>query len=312
VTKLPLSALLPLSLSQQPRAARNSFGSAASAAAIAALVSLSGCAKTVNALNEVKGSIADATGSIGPSSPSTKLPTEEGALRRFAEEWGRRYDANRKDKTTAFTYARALHALDRNAEAVAVLQGLAIQYPEDMKVLGAYGKALADAGRLKEAADVLSRAHTPERPDWSVLSAQGSIADQLGNHEEARSYYEAALKIRPNEPTVLSNLGLSYALSKQLPRAEETLSLAARQPNADMRVRQNLALVLALEGKFQQAEEWSRHDLSPIDAAANVAAIRQTISQSNTWSEIQKAAPPSSAGAAKAAKIERQSSASTQ
>ena len=94
---------------------------------------------------------------------------------------------------------------------------------------------------------------------------------------------------------MLSNLGLSYALSKQLPRAEETLPTAARQPSADTRVRQNLALVLALQGKFEQAEQWSRHDLSPIDAAANVATIRQTISQSNTWSEIQKATPASSA-----------------
>jgi len=53
-----------------------------------------------------------------------------------------------------------------------------------------------------------------------------------------------------------------------------------------MRVRQNLSLVLALEGKFPQAEEWSRRDLSPIEAAANVASIRQMISQSNTWRDI--------------------------
>ena len=156
-----------------------------------------------------------------------------------------------------------------------------------MDVLAAYGKSLADAGRLQEAADVLARAHTPERPDWSVLSAQGSIADQLGHHEEARDYYQTALKIRPNEPTVLSNLGLSYALSKQLPHAEQTLLTAAAQPAADTRVRQNLALVLALQGKFEEAESWSRHDLSPIDAAANVASIRQMIAQSNSWREIQ-------------------------
>lgn len=255
---------------------------AVSALTILAFVALTGCGRT----------LSDVTGSIGTAADA-KLPTDEGALRRYAEEWGRRYDANRKNKATALTYARALHALDQNAQAVAVLQGLAIQNPEDLKVLSAYGKALADAGRLKEAADVLTRAHTPERPDWSVLSAQGSIADQMGNHDEARSYYEAALKIRPNEPTVLSNLGLSYALSRQLPRAEETLLLAAKQPTADMRVRQNLALILALEGKFAQAEEWSRHDLSPIDAAANVAMIRQTISQSNTWRDIETIAPAS-------------------
>jgi Flp pilus assembly protein TadD len=247
-----------------------------SAVALAALLGLSACNKT---------SLGDITGSIGASSAT--LPTDETALRQFAEEWGRRYDRNPKDRTTAITYAKALHALDQNAQAVAVMQGLAIQYPEDMKVLGAYGKALADAGRLKQAAEVLQKAHTPERPDWSVLSTQGSIADQLGDHEGARGYYEAALKIRPNDASVLSNLGLSYALARNLPQAEETLRLAASQPAADMRVRQNLALVLALQGKFSEAEEWSRRDLPPADAAQNVASIRQMISQSNTWRDIQ-------------------------
>lgn len=251
----------------------------ARALALGVALCLSGCNKT---------SLGDITGSIGRAPAS--LPQDEAALRRFAEEWGQRYDRNPKDKTTAITYARALHALDQNAQAVAVMQGLAITYPEDMKVLGAYGKALADAGRLSQAAEVLQKAHTPERPDWSILSTQGSIADQLGDHEGARTYYEAALKIRPNEPSVLSNLGLSYALAKNLPRAEETLRLAVSQPAADMRVRQNLALVLALQGKFDEAEELSRRDLPPADAAQNVAAIREMISQSDTWREIQAGA----------------------
>ena len=217
----------------------------------------------------------------GPESPK-----DEAGRRQFAEEWGRRYDANPQDRATAMTYARALHGLDQNAQAVAVLQGLAIQYPEDMKVLGAYGKALADAGDFRQATEVLSRAHTPDRPDWTILSAQGSVADQMGDHETARGYYEAALKIRPDEPSVLSNLGLSYALSRQLPKAEATLRAAAEQPGADARVRQNYALVLGLQGKFADAEVVSRRDLSPADAAANIASIRQMISQSDTWREI--------------------------
>ncbi len=254
-----------------------------SAFLLAALLGLTGCNKT---------SFTDVTGSI---SAPTALPSDEGALRQFSEEWGRRYERNPKDKMAAMTYARALHALNQNAQAVAVMQGLAITYPEDMKVLGAYGKALADAGNLKQAADVLQKAHTPERPDWSILSTQGSIADQLGDHDGARSYYETALKIRPNEPSVLSNLGLSYALARNLPRAEETLRLAAAQPGADMRVRQNLALVLALQGKFSEAEALSRQDLPPMDAAQNVASIRQMISQSDTWRDIQAGATKRSA-----------------
>ncbi len=278
---VPVPAISPPLAQAEPK--RNHR--AAVALALAVLIGLSGCSKT----------ISDVTGSIGKTQAPVAIPTEEGALRRFAEDWGRRYDANPKDKTTAITYARALHGLDQNTQAAAVLQGLAIQNPQDMQVLAAYGKSLADAGRLAEAADVLSRAHTPERPDWSVVSTQGTIADELGNHEAARVFYQEALKIRPKDPTVLSNMGLSYALSRQLPRAEETLVAAASQPTADTRVRQNLALVLALEGKFPQAEEWSRRDLAPIDAAANIAQIRQMISQSNTWRDIQTGAPKTGA-----------------
>ena len=88
------------------------------------------------------------------------------------------------------------------------------------RLLGAYGKALADVGRYKEAAEALGRAHAPERPDWRILSAQGAVADQMGDHTRAQSYYEAALKLVPQEASVMSNLGLSYALAKRLPEAE--------------------------------------------------------------------------------------------
>ena len=94
------------------------------------------------------------------------------------------------------------------------------------------------------------------------------------------------LKIAPNEADVLSNLGLSYALSKQLPMAETTLRLAVAQPGASARVRQNLALVLALEGKFAAAQSIAQRDMAPLQAAENVAAVRQMIAQANPWAEI--------------------------
>ncbi|MFV0279877.1 MAG: tetratricopeptide repeat protein [Rhodoblastus sp.] len=248
-------------------------------------------------------SMSDVTGSIGGND---QLPNTLAAQRHYAEEWGKRYDSDRTNKRAAMNYARALRALTQHSQAVAVLRGLAVRYPRDMEVLGAYGKALADDGKLQEAAKVLENAHTPERPNWSILSAQGSVADQMGDHDRARDYYNAALKIRPNDPAVLSNLGLSYALSRNLPSAESTLRLAVAQPAADMRVRQNFALVLALQGKFGEAEEVSQRDLSAADAASNVAEIRRMISQSNTWSAIRgsdgKAASRKRAGKSKGAK----------
>jgi Flp pilus assembly protein TadD len=226
-------------------------------------------------------SVNDVTGSIGIGAPRAQ----------GVEGLGKRYDGDPNDRDTALAYAQALRSASRTQEAVAVLQKAAARAPRDMEVLGAYGKALADAGRYQEAASVLQGAHTPERPNWTVLSAQGSVADRLGEHEQAQRYYQAALKIAPGEPTILSNLGLSYALTKRLGPAEQALRGAAGHPRADGRVRQNLALVLALQGKFDEAEQVQTPDVSREQASANVASIRRMIEQSNAWRDIQTAKP---------------------
>jgi Flp pilus assembly protein TadD len=246
--------------------------------AIVALLALSGC-KTI--------SVDDMTGSIGaPSKPASSSPQD---LRAFSEQLQQRYEAHPDDKRIAMAYAKSLRARDLNDQAAAVLQNIAIKYPRDREVLAAYGKALADAGQLQQAQGVLEGADSPDDPNWSVVSTRGSIADQLGDHKAAQNYYETALKIAPGEPSVLSNLGLSYALARDLPQAESVLREASESPRADMRVRQNLALVLALRGKFPEAEQVSERDLPPQQAKENVAAIRQMISQSNAWRDIQTA-----------------------
>jgi Flp pilus assembly protein TadD len=111
----------------------------------------------------------------------------------------------------------------------------------------------------------------------------------MGDHARAQQYYETALRILPNDPSVLSNLGLSYALAKRLSDAERTLNQAAGLPGADARVRQNLALVLGLQGKFAEAEAVLRRDFPPNEVAANMAALRGMVSQPNSWAAIRRA-----------------------
>src|SRR6185312_9636605 len=156
-----------------------------------------------------------------------------------SDEWGKRYRANPNDPNAAINYAQALRALGQRAQAVSVLEAASIHHPRNMTLLGAYGRALADVGNYNQALDVLGRAHTPDQPDWRILNAQGAVLDQLGRHSEAQRHYSAALKIKPDEPSTLSNLGLSYALTKDLRRAEATLQQAMGRPNAGPKVRQN-------------------------------------------------------------------------
>jgi Flp pilus assembly protein TadD len=215
------------------------------------------------------------------------------AWRRDLEVYGQQYRAEPNKVEYALRYAQALRATGQRAQAVAVLERVAMANPHNKIVLGEYGRALADAGDYQQSLEVLGRAHSPDQPDWRVLSAQGAVLDQMGRHEEAQRYYLTALKIAPDEPTVLSNLGLSYALSKDLPNAESTLRRAAATKSTDPRVRQNLALVVGLQGRFAEAEQIAASDLPPEEAASNIVYLRKMLaSRGQIEKQVDKTAKP--------------------
>src|SRR5712671_6026166 len=223
--------------------------------------------------------MADITGSLtskAETSPSSNSDTDP---RRAAEVYGERYRANPKDADAALAYGQALRATGQRGQAVAVLEQATIAHAGNKALLAGYGRALADNSNFQQAFDVLTRAHSPDNPDWRILSVQGTVLDQLGRHDEARRYYESALKIVPEEPSVLSNLGLSYVLSRDLPKAEEALRRAYGSTRADARVRQNLGLVVGLQGRFAEAEGIVKADLPAEEAAANVAYLKQMLSR---------------------------------
>ncbi|MCA8902040.1 MAG: tetratricopeptide repeat protein, partial [Hyphomonas sp.] len=88
--------------------------------------------------------------------------------------------------------------------------------------------------------------------------------------------------------SVLSNLGMSHLLAGDLAKAEQYMQQAASQPGADASVRQNLALVVGLQGRFQEAETIARRDLSPEQADANVQYLRSMLAQQNAWNLLEK------------------------
>ena len=218
---------------------------------------------------------SDITGSLGEKTEASRSADP----RRDLELHRDRFRANPKDADAALQYGKALRATGQRSQAVAVLEQVSIAHPGNKALLAGYGRALADNGNFQQAFDVLTRAHTPDDPDWRILSAQGAVLDQLGRYEEARQYYSSALKIAPEEPSVLSNLGLSYVLAKDLPKAEEIMRRANSRADADQRVRLNLALVVGLQGRLAEAESIVKADRPAEEAAANVADLKRLLSR---------------------------------
>ena len=248
-------------------------------AAVLALLAIQGCASVSS---ETTGSVR--RGSSGADRSVASMPANQihGAM----ESYGAAYQQNPKDKRTGLSYAAVLQMGGRNDQSLAVMQQVAIAHPTDRDVLSAYGKALAAAGNLPKALETVRRAQTPDQPDWRLMSAEAAILDQTGDSASARTLYRKALDIQPNEPTVLSNLGMSYVLTNDLASAERYLREAAKQPGVDSRVRQNLALVVGLQGRFAEASQIASAELPPEQAEANVGYLKQMLAQQNTWSML--------------------------
>ena len=219
--------------------------------------------------------LSDITGSLGEKTEASRAADP----RREVDVYRDRFRASPEDADAALQYGKALRAAGQRSQAVAVLEQATIAHPGNKALLAGYGRALADNGNFQQAFDALNQAHTPDDPDWRILSAQGTALDQLGRYDEARRYYASALKIAPEEPSVLSNLGLSYVLSKDLPKAEETLRRAYSRAGADSRVRLNLALAIGLQGRLAEAEGILKADQPAEEAAANVAYLKRLLSR---------------------------------
>src|SRR5882724_1719802 len=218
---------------------------------------------------------SDVTGSLGEKTENSAAADP----RRDIDLYRERFRANPKDVDAALHYGGALRASGQRSQAVAVLEQLAIGNPNNKAVLAGYGRALADNGNFQQAFDVLSRAHNPDDPDWRILSAQGAVLDQLERHDEARQYYSSALKIAPEAPSVLSNLGLSYLLSDELPKAEETLRRAHGKAEQDPRIRTNLAVAVGLQGRVAEAENIVKAGLPEDQATTNVTYLKRLLSR---------------------------------
>ncbi|SOC83550.1 Flp pilus assembly protein TadD, contains TPR repeats [Ensifer adhaerens] len=253
----------------------------AGACLVIAALSLQSCTTTSSTDNIKTGSIP-----TGFSKPVTEMNAME--LSAAANRIGDAYAKNPNDRNAGLNYANLLRMTGKNDQALAVMQQVVIRHPNDTDVLAAYGKAQAAAGQLDAALETISRAERPDLPDWRLKSAQGAILDQLGRSTEARMRYQEALDLKPNDPSVLSNLGMSYVLTKDLKTAETYLRQAAAQPGADSSVRQNLALVVGLQGRYPEAEKIARQELSPAQADANVKYLRSMMSQQATWKALKQ------------------------
>jgi Flp pilus assembly protein TadD len=111
--------------------------------------------------------------------------------------------------------------------------------------------------RLREAAEakvMLERAVAVDPMRWRAWHALGVLADRTGDHASAEAAYRKGLEVMPAHPGLMNSLGYSLILARRFDEAEKVLREAMRYAPPDSpRLRGNLALAIAWQGRYEEA-----------------------------------------------------------
>lgn len=215
------------------------------------------------------------TGSLASPPPTTAVPPGKQGSVDLAPA-AAAHKAEPGNLPAALAYARALRAAGAKAEAMAVLDKAARLKGADRTVTLERGLLALDLGETSKAETLLRHAHDPKAPDWRLHSGLGATLAARGRQQEAQAQFAKALALAPDHPSVLNNLALSYALDGKADEAEKLLRKLNRTRGGEAgRMQQNLALVLGLGGKYEEARRVAETALPAPKASGNTAYLRQ-------------------------------------
>ena len=237
-----------------------------------------------------------------PAAPAPKLvkatPEQRAEVERLdplarAAFWAREVDVDPTDIDAHLKLAKALRALGRYDEAAQAADQLLVVQPDNLEALLESARARIDENQGFYAIDPAQRAAAIAPTDWRPVSLLAVAMEQSDREPEALQAHIRALQLAPNNPATLTNLGMYYATHGDPAHAEPLLRQAAAAPGAGAQERQNLALVLGLEGRYADAEQLQRQDLPPDQVDNDQAYLRAATDPAPTrsWGALKAATP---------------------
>ena len=206
-------------------------------------------------------------------------------LEKATEYWGKKYKEHPSELEPALSYAKNLKAMGERQQALAVIQQAVVYHGQDKGLASEYGRLALELDQVSIAKQMLAIADDPVNPDWRVISARGTVAAKEGKFTDAIPLYERALTLSQEQTSVMNNLAMAYAMAGDAGKAEEVLRrIEAKGGNA--KSRQNLALVLGLQGKFDESKQIASKDMSAEGAASDTAYLKRMVKvdKSTQWS----------------------------
>ena len=167
-----------------------------------------------------------------------------------------------------------------------------VSQPANIAAMLELGRAHIARGQAFYGIAPLEQARALAPGDWRPLSLLGVAYQQVRRVDDARAAWNEGLRLSPDNPEILTNAAVALTTEGNAPAAEALLRRAVAQPGATLKMRQNLALVLGLQGRVAEAEQIIRRDLPPEAADRNLQWLRDKTAPASATAVVTDAAPP--------------------
>ena len=210
--------------------------------------------------------------------------------------WAAQQEINPADAEAGVKLSRALREIGNNDQAVQAAGQVLLLQPDNVEALLEVGRAHIARGQAFYGIASLEKARGLAPNDWRPLSLLGVAYQQVRRTDDARTAWNEGLRLSPDNPDLRANAAVALAGSGDAASAETLLRRAAARPDATLKTRLNLAMVLGLQGKMAEAEQILRRDLPPEAADRNLEWLRQRgqaaaaaapAETARTWSSLQ-------------------------
>lgn len=189
--------------------------------------------------------------------------------------------ANAKKAQSEAKQARKALAQRKGDQAVGHAELAVANDPSNAEYRALLGQSYLRAGRFTSAAQALTDA-------LSLDPANGGVALNLALAKIAQGDWAGArATLQANAERIpASDRGLAFALAGDPVAAVEILTPAAREASATAKTRQNLALSLALSGRWREATQVAAMDVPPAQLGARIMEWAAFARPTNAYDQV--------------------------
>lgn len=233
---------------------------------------LSGCeynggAMPIDAKNLLSGFEGPKTTSINESQMEAAKNAEKNEnFRQSAQIYQQVLEKEPESASVAFSLAESFRRGGEYDKAISIYDALLAKDANNIDAKEGKGLAFLAKGDFEKPVDLFDAVLRADTKRWKTLNGMGVLFVTRGLYPEAGQYFDEALKNSPDNSSILNNLALSQALTKQYDKSISTISKALSQGGLSQQQRKhidlNFALIYASAGKLDDAKKIAESYLS--------------------------------------------------